>query len=188
MSEPTRVEVTFPTGADVLGSYWGSLSHGGLVLPGLSVKLGTPITIIVMIESSAQMMELTGRVVQHSGRASTGECTYVAFDEHAPHGQFLDLAWADSGGTQPRQHVRKPVFRVVSVSVGDVAPIAAKLVNVSDGGCCVQVRNADDMVIATGDPVVVSAAGGPARGRVRWRSGMDLGVQFDDASDVRALR
>jgi hypothetical protein len=187
MSEPTRVEVTFPTGADVLGAYWGSIGDGGLVLPGLSVRLGAPIIVLVTIESSGKSLELSGRVVQHRGRASTGDCTYIAFDESAPHGLFLDLAWADQVGTSPRRYVRKPVYRVVSVSVGDVAPFVANLVNVSEGGCCVQVRATDDMLITTGDPVVVNAAGAPARGRVRWRSGLDLGVQFEDATAAGVL-
>jgi hypothetical protein len=175
----TTVEVTFPSGADVLAAYWGALTGGGLRLPGLSaIADGTRLTAKVSIESSGKIIELEATVVGRGARPG-GEVTYLGFARGAPHQTLLDLAWADVDGATARRSPRRTARGDLSLAIGHVAPFAARLINVSAGGCCVTVHH-DEQIITTGDPVLVFADGRPTRGRVRWRSGSDLGVQFDD--------
>jgi hypothetical protein len=170
------IEVEFPSGRELLSSYWGFLHHGGLVLEDRDdLTEGEDILVNVRIRSLKQSYQLTGRVL----RKSSGEDrrTIIAFAADQDQEMMLNAAWADSHDTPQRKHRRFPIDREVSYTPADAPDKSTRgyLLNVSPGGC----RLNGPTVLQPGARVQVDAQGIAFAGQVRWSSpGGDMGIEF----------
>ena len=182
------IEITFTTGRDVLKAYWGFLSNGGLVLhEEHDLELGDPVALRVTIASSQREYKLRGHVVRRPDVShASPERTVIEFAPGEPHDLLLSAAWAETDNVPARRHRRQPVDREIAVRVPQkgATPIAGRLLNVSLGGCCVNVAGSASRVRA-GETVELVAGETIAHGLIRWQRADDLGVQFDDSPSVR---
>jgi hypothetical protein len=184
------IEITFTTGRDVLQAYWGFLSNGGLVLPerqlAHDLELGDPVALRVTIASSQREYKLRGHVVRRPDVShASPERTVIEFAPGEPHDLLLSAAWAETDNVPARRHRRQPLDRQLAVRVSDGAqPITGRLLNVSLGGCCVNVAGGAHRVRA-GETIELCAGDLSASGLVRWQRADDLGVQFDDSPTAR---
>jgi hypothetical protein len=186
-----ELEVRFDSGRDVLSAYWGYLSDGGLVIPdegGLTV--GDPVSLSILITSASATYSLAGRVVR---RDAAAQRAVIAFAPGQPHDMLLTQALADADKVPARRARR---FRVdldarVRDSRNGARPVAARLVDVSELGCCVRLADAGDAPpLVTGTPVEIAAEPFNVDGRVVWDRADDRGVMFappDEARDPDAL-
>jgi Tfp pilus assembly protein PilZ len=182
------IDITFTTGRDVLKAYWGFLSNGGLVLQEEhDLELGDPVALKVTIASSQREYRLRGHVVRRPDVSHTSpERTVIEFAPGEPHDLLLSAAWAETDNVPARRHRRQPVDREIAVRVpnGGANPISGRLLNVSLGGCCVNVTGGAHRVRA-GESIELVAGQTSAHGLVRWQRADDLGVQFDESPSVR---
>ena len=182
------IEITFTTGRDVLKAYWGFLSNGGLVLQDAhDLELGDPVAMRVTIASSQREYKLRGHVVRRPDVSHAApERTVIEFAPGEPHDLLLSAAWAETDNVPARRHRRQPVDREIAVRVpqAGATPIAGRLLNVSLGGCCVNVAGSASRVRA-GETVQLVAGETVAHGLIRWQRADDLGVQFDDSPSLR---
>jgi hypothetical protein len=187
------IEITFTTGREVLQAYWGFLSNGGLVLPQEGehgLELGDPVAMRVTIASSQREYKLRGHVVRRPDVShASPERTVIEFAPGEPHDLLLSAAWSETDNVPARRHRRQPLDRAIGVHVPEgsaaPAPLPGRLLNVSLGGCCVNVAGGAHRVRA-GDTVELVASGGTrAQGLVRWQRADDLGIQFDESAGGR---
>jgi hypothetical protein len=180
VSEAKEIEITFPTGRDVLNAYWGFLSNGGLVLPSdLGLPEGEAVILSVTIASQTERYRLTGQVVRRPVFPTTGERTVVAFDPGEPHDMLLSAAWAETDNTPVRRHRRFPVEASVRFRMGE-GEAAGRLLNLSFGGCCVRAPASAGPEADIGEPIVICGEDVAIHGVVRWRRAAELGVEFDN--------
>lgn len=89
-----RVDLHFASGNDVLGSYWGFLSGGGLVIAeDLGVGAGEPVRLSVRI-GTREPQVLDGQVLRTNGS------TVIRLSPGASHSRLLAAALADSGDSE----------------------------------------------------------------------------------------
>lgn len=89
-----RVDLSFASGTDILGAYWGFLSGGGLVLrEDLGVSAGEPVTLWVRI-GSREPQVLDGQVLRCNGS------TVIKLSSGVAHAQLLQAALSDSGDNE----------------------------------------------------------------------------------------
>jgi hypothetical protein len=172
------IEVRFPSGREVLGSYWGFLEHGGLVLKDpVSLSEGEAVLVEVRIQSLKQTYRLEGRVVR---RGADGRRAFIAFNGGQDQQSMLNAAWADTHDVPQRKHRRYPSENEVSYAArgngnGD-EPHRGRLINVSPGGC----RLRGSTPLPVGARLVVNASGILLEGQVRWCTpGNEMGIEFD---------
>ena len=178
------LEVRFDSGRDVLSAYWGYLSDGGLVIPdegGLAV--GDSVSLCILIASASASYSLAGRVVRRDAHAQRA---VIAFAPGQPHDMLLTQALADADKVPARRARR---FRVdLHAQVRDARngahPVPARLVDVSELGCCVRLSG-DAGVLATGTPVEVRSDPFNVEGRVVWERRDERGVMFAPAEESR---
>jgi hypothetical protein len=176
-----QVDVRFNSGRDVLNAYWGYLSHGGLVIrDNSSLDVGQAVDLQVEIESSQSRYSFAGDVVK---RQADGQAV-IAFRPGEPHDMLITEALAETDQVPPRRHRRYHVdltARVVSPSGGE---LAARVVNVSEGGCCfrVDLSNTDFDI---GSNVDIYAGNFRASGRVVWTRHTERGVRFTEPDVIR---
>jgi hypothetical protein len=180
------VEVRFASGKDVLGAYWGYLADGGLVIPdegGLAV--GDAVSLSVAITSASASYALAGRVVRRDAAARRA---VIAFAPGQPHDMLLTQALADADNVPARRARR---FRVeLEVTVRDRSNGAdeepARLLDVSELGCCMQLPLANDGHMAIGTPVEIAAEPFRVAGRVVWTRRDERGIAFAPGHDATA--
>lgn len=181
-----ELEVRFDSGRDVLSAYWGYLSDGGLVIPdegGLAV--GDPVSLSILITSASATYSLAGRVVR---RDAAAQRAVIAFAPGQPHDMLLTQALADADKVPARRARR---FRVdldarVRDSRNGAHPVAARLVDVSELGCCVRLAAGTGAPpLVTGTPIEIAADLFNVEGRVVWDRADDRGVVFAAAEDCR---
>jgi hypothetical protein len=177
------IRVHFPSGREVLSSYWGFLQHGGLVLhEPRDLAEGDSVVLDVRIKSLKQAWKFLGSVVKRS-LAAEGDVprSFVKFQEGQDQEVMLNAAWADSHDVPQRKHRRYPLGREVryeEVNGVPHAPLRGRLLNVSPGGCRLKVASGD-AVFAIGARVRVEAMGIQLDGQVRWSSpGGEMGIEF----------
>jgi Tfp pilus assembly protein PilZ len=177
-----RVKVTFPNGRDLLGSYWGLLANGGLVLPEpQGLREGDPVLLEVEIASTGDRFVLNGRVVRKPPHPDDTPGTIViAFDPGEPHDLMLSAAWADTENKPPRRDRRVTLdldVRFHAAAEEDELP--GRLVNVSVGGCCLRVKRPwDQSKASVGERLTIIGRTARLAGVVRWSEGSCRGVQF----------
>jgi hypothetical protein len=181
-----ELEVRFDSGRDVLSAYWGYLSDGGLVIPdegGLAV--GDPVSLSILITSASATYSLAGRVVRRDAAAHRA---VIAFAPGQPHDMLLTQALADADKVPARRARR---FRVdldarVRDSRNGAHPVPARLVDVSELGCCVRLPRATDVPpLVTGTPVEIRAEPFHVEGRVVWDRADDRGIMFAPPEEAR---
>lgn len=196
------IAVRFASGLDVLNSYWGYLSDGGLVvdpsIPGAvdeELEVGDPVELSIAIASSKASYQLRGKVVR---RRDHGDVV-IAFDPGQPHDLLLSEALAETDNVPARRHRRYAIDLeafVVKCSGADEAQAAAstprlksRLVNISREGCCVHLGESDRGQISVGTPIAIDAGDITAQGQVVWQRNLERGVRFDvgEASSLVVL-
>ena len=179
-----RARVDYPSGRELLAAYWGFLGSGGLVVPkpalaagsealaagGEEATDGEPVVLEVRIASLRKEYCLQGRI-----RRTDGQSVVIAFDEGQAQDMLLAAAWADGQGVPERRHRRWNLELPVRFRTFEREG-SGRLVNLSRGGCCVQVDSemrSGTRIFLVGDRFLVD-------GVVRWaRSGSRLmGVEF----------
>jgi hypothetical protein len=84
-----RVDLHFASGRDVLGSYWGFLSGGGLVIrQDLGVRAGEAVSLNLRIGAREQVLD--GEVLRANG------ATVIRLAPGASHARLLEAALSDS--------------------------------------------------------------------------------------------
>jgi hypothetical protein len=180
------VPVQFPSGREVLSSYWGFLKHGGLVLrEPRDLKEGDAILLEVKIKSLKQSYRFAGRVVR---RSTDEQRTFVAFNEGQDQQIMLNAAWADTHDVPQRKHRRYPGGGEALYGLGD-APSAmtqGHVLDLSPGGC----RLKGPVAFPIGAKLKISVLGQELVGQVRWTTpGKEMGIEFvrADAAVVQCL-
>jgi hypothetical protein len=178
------VQVQYPSGREVLNSYWGFLKHGGLVLDEPSdLAEGDPITLDVRIRTLKQSYHFVAQVVR---RASDGHRVFVAFDAGQDQDVMLNAAWADTHECPQRKHRRFPVSSEIRYTISDdPAHVATgRLMNVSRGGCCMKGSHS----VPVGARLRMSAEGFELIGKVRWLTkGCEMGIEFVPSAAAEQL-
>jgi len=166
-----KLSISFSSGREILKSYWGYLSDGGLVLKRQDLREGQAVMLNLVIEQSHRTQSLSGRVVRTN---PIDDASVVALDP-GDSGRLLKIALADA-----------PVN--VAAQLCDVddheCDQQVRLLNISDTGCCVCVG--DDEAFAVGTEVAVEGPGFTASGCVVWSLGNDRGVIFSTDDDPAA--
>jgi hypothetical protein len=192
LAETKALKVSFPTARDLLGSYWGLLANGGLILPSPPYGLtqGDKVEIEILIESSAMRTRLRGQVVRHPGGVGDGtlERVVIAFEPGEPHDLLLDAAWAEIDGTPVRRERRFPLDVDIRFAPEGAGELSGRLVNLSLGGCCLRVPRSQDAP-RVGAPLRLFGAKGTLAGVVKWSDGSCRGIEFQtsERSDVETF-
>jgi Tfp pilus assembly protein PilZ len=172
------VQVQFPSGREVLSSYWGFLENGGLVLRDpKDLQEGDSILLDVRIKSLKQTYRFAGRVVKKAPAPSEGHKAFVAFDQGQDPQLMLNAAWADTHDVPQRKHRRYPGGGEVRYAALEQPTQAARgrILDVSPGGC----RLKGPLALPVGARVLVNALGIELDGQVRWTTpGKEMGIEF----------
>jgi Tfp pilus assembly protein PilZ len=173
------IQVQFPSGREVLSSYWGFLENGGLVLRDpKDLNEGDSILLDVRIKSLKQTYRFAGRVVKRSPAPSTNEHkAFIAFNEGQDQQGMLNAAWADTHDVPQRKHRRYAGGGEVKYATADSPgkPARGKILDVSPGGC----RLKGTMHLPVGARVLVNALGIELEGQVRWTTpANEMGIEF----------
>jgi Tfp pilus assembly protein PilZ len=177
------IEITFKNGRDVLRSYWGFLSNGGLVLGDRYaniLEVGDRVNVKVAIESSGHEYQLRGQVVRRPDVSHMApEGTVIEFAPGEPHDLLLSAAWSETENVPARRYHRQATRHDLQVRKNGRL-LSGRLLNISLGGCCVTVHGGAGLLRA-GDQVELAVDEALAAGRVRWQRADDVGVQFDES-------
>jgi PilZ domain len=186
VGETKAIRVTFPSGRELLNAYWGLLANGGLVLQehhaqGRGLHEGDAVQLEVVIESSQQEYKLAGHVVRRPPAQSGGrERVVIAFSPGEPHDLLLSAAWAETENVPARRQRRFPIEANVKFRSPTAEERAARLVNLSYGGCCVRIQGeGHHPPVAVGDPVYLVGDGMEVSGVVRWSRAGCRGIEFN---------
>jgi hypothetical protein len=170
------VEVCFGSGRDVLHSYWGYLSDGGVVIADQAgLEVGDEVALAITIASTGATYRLAGKVVRCEPEADR---VTVAFDPGEPHDMLLTEALSEAHNVPPRRHRRFAIDLDVEVSEHGGPPVAARMVNVSEAGCCVRVGCDHRYELERGSRVVITAGDLVTEGEVIWAVGAERGVRL----------
>ncbi len=171
------VQVQFPSGREVLSSYWGFLENGGLVLKDpKDLNEGDSILLDVRIKSLKQTYRFLGRVVKRTPAPSEHKA-FIAFAEGQDQQMMLNAAWADTHDVPQRKHRRYPGGGDVRYASYETPEQRAKghILDVSPGGC----RLRGPIALPVGARVLVNALGIELDGQVRWTTpGNEMGIEF----------
>jgi hypothetical protein len=169
------VQVQFPSGREVLSSYWGFLENGGLVLKEpKDLAEGDSILLDVRIKSLKQSFKFAGRVVK---RNPANDKAFVAFNSGQDHQMMLNAAWADTHDVPQRKHRRYANMSEVRYESPEWPgrTLRGRIIDVSPGGC----RLKGSHGLPVGARVIVSALGLELEGQVRWSTpGHEMGIEF----------
>jgi hypothetical protein len=176
------IQVQFPSGREVLSSYWGFLARGGLVLrEPTDLSEGDALILEVRIKSLKQSYRFSAQVVR---RAADGQRSYVAFDAGQDQEMMLNAAWADTHEVPQRKHRRFAASSQVlyGPADGNGRPAAqGRVIDVSRGGCRVK----GTLAVPVGSRVKVSVLGMELVGKVRWtNTGCEFGVEFAQPTEA----
>jgi hypothetical protein len=177
------IDVHFDSGHEVLSSYWGYLSNGGLVIDNNEqLAVGDHVSLNVVIQSAKANYTLNGKLIR---RQDATNRMVIAFDPGQPHDMLLTEALAETDNVPARRHRR---FRidVPAVVTANSEALDCRLVNVSQGGCCLCFHGKAPLVEDA--RVELDAAGERFVGKVSWARNRECGIQFDgEDGDPRAL-
>jgi Tfp pilus assembly protein PilZ len=173
------VQVQFPSGREVLSSYWGFLDSGGLVLSeAVDLNEGENVLLDVRIKSLKQSYTFAGRVVKRTSPTTASEPrAFVAFATGQDQQGLLNAAWADSHDVPQRKHRRYAGGGEVRYAAADRPKELQRghVLDVSPGGC----RLKGPLTLPVGARLVVDAHGIQLEGQVRWVTrGREMGIEF----------
>ena len=151
MSEMSEVVVDFKDGEQLLSSYWGYLTGGGLIIDDPGVEVGDAIALQVTIGSSSTRLRLEGHVVK---REPDTNKSIIAFRSGEAHDMLLSQAMSQSENVAPRRYARFSVNESVKTTV-DGKDYEVQLVNLSQEGCCLLIAAKCKEAFDVGTEVVV---------------------------------
>jgi len=182
-----NVNILFPSGRELLNSYWGFLQAGGLVIrEPRDLKEGDRISLDVRSRSLKQTYKFGMHVVRRTPDPE-GEKIFVAFDEGQDQEVMLNAAWADTHEVPQRKHRRFHVTNAVTYfgTEPPSPPLEGQMLNLSRGGC--RVKGAAPLAVGT--RVTVEAGGYKLTGKVRWTAPAgEMGIEFLTPADDSLLR
>jgi hypothetical protein len=186
------VAVQFPSGREVLGSYWGFLKDGGLILgaaPGSddgTVSLppevgelseGDPLLLDIRVRTLKTVYRLAARLVR---RSADGRRAFVAFTSGQDQQALLDAAWADTYDVPQRKHRRYDQRAPVAYRIDGGAESEGEIVDVSPGG--VRLRARTPLPVGARVRLRVLEDGldrDELQGKVRWSRGRnECGIEL----------
>lgn len=179
------LEVRFGSGKDVLSAYWGYLSDGGLIIPDQAgLDVGQAVSLSVLIESSRASYSLTGKVVRRD--SGSGQAV-IAFSPGQPHDMLLThaLAEADKVPARRARRFRVDIEAWVRHSENGAEPTKARVLDLSEHGCCLRVEAESEYHVAT--PIEIDAPDFRVTGQVVWTRHTERGVMFGE-SDIEPVR
>lgn len=205
------LQVHFISGREVLGHYWGLLSGGGLALPMGSLEEDLPVPgervhLTVHISSIKKTYELEVQALEvrpssgpgpgHGPGGQGDRRLMVAFLSGSKPDELLDAAWADGCDSPQRRTRRVSLAPQAQVKVryerldgGPMEGRTGRLVNLSQGGCCVE----GSALPPPGTQVLLTTVEHEVKlvGRVRWTERPEcglMGIEFlGPAPDVGQL-
>jgi|GEM_PF-2257941 len=174
--------IHFPSGRELLASYWGFLRDGGLVLtdalvpltqpPFSSLNEGDTLGLEVHIRTLKQTFEVLGRVVRRGA-----DRLFVAFSPDGSQDakeRMLNAAWADTHDVPQRKHRRLEGPGQVDFTV-DGMDAQGELLDLSPGGA----RLRGPAQLPVGARVQLRLADETVEGQVRWSTrANEMGVEF----------
>lgn len=178
--------VEFPSGRELLGSWWGFLRDGGLIV---GEPLGTvpeelsegdPVVLEVRVRTLKTAYRLTGRLVRRQPPNGVPARAFVAFDPGQDQDVMLNAAWADTYDVPQRKHRRVVRAGEAVYRVDGGAEARCEVVDVSPFG--IRLRAPSAMRVGARLQVRFVDSGLPAHtleGKVRWSSARgEAGVEF----------
>ena len=179
-----RVDIHFETGRDILGAYWGHLSHGGLAIhpsrdsepEGVVLDKGQEVTLCVHVGGQREV-SVQGHVA-HVGNQGT----LVAFDTDDSQSQLLIAALSERAlDIEVEVESRKGTGR---------AAVSARLSQLSEDGCCLRLDSAHDELFDVGSEIFIEAPQFRIGGCVVLAHGTDRCVIFglDDDDDTNSAQ
>lgn len=174
LTEESPIHVNFGSGAELLFSYWGYLTGGGLIIADPGLEVGQPIAMRVTIRSSSSNYSLRGTVVKREPDSSRA---VIAFRPGEAHDMLLSEALADSDNVAPRRYARFQVEAAIKLIVGNDAH-AGTLLNISREGCCLVLPKSTREPFAVDTEVVVVHGEVHAIGTVVWCRNLERGVRL----------
>ena len=184
MSDEVAVEVCFGSGEDLLNSYWGYLTGGGLIIADPGVDVGSPLSMRVSIASSSTQYRLRGTVVK---REPDSAKAIVAFRAGEAHDMLLSEALAESENVAPRRFARFRLECPVSVSL-DGEKLRVMLVNLSQEGCCLELCHGDRDALPIDSEVAIDHGDIQALGTVVWCRHLERGLRMSIDEAVPLLK
>lgn len=147
------VAVQFPSGREVLGSYWGFLKDGGLILDAADPRSdgvvtgalpeidqlseGEPLLLDIRVRTLKTAYRLAGRLVR---RSPDGRRAFVAFTSGQDQQALLDAAWADTYDVPQRKHRRYDQRAPIAYRLDGGSESEGEMVDVSPGGLRLRAR------------------------------------------------
>lgn len=174
MSATSEVNVDFADGEQLLTSYWGYLTGGGLIIDDPGVEVGEAIALHVTIGSSATKVRLEGHVVK---REPDTNKSIIAFRSGEAHDMLLSEAMSQSDNVAPRRYARFTINESVKTSV-EGKEFEVNLVNLSQEGCCLLLEKNCKHDFEVGTEVVVMHGDTHAVGSVVWSRNLDRGLRL----------
>ncbi len=176
------IDVCFSSGDELLSSYWGYLTGGGLIIADPGFEVGKPLSLRVTIDSSESQYRLRGTVVK---REPDSERAIIAFRSGEAHDMLLSEALADSENVAPRRYARFGVDCHIAAQWGSES-VDARIVNVSQEGCCLELAKADRDAMRIDAEVAVRVGDVHALGTVVWIRNIERGLHMsaDEASPL----
>ena len=176
------IDVRFGSGDELLSSYWGYLTGGGLIIADPGFEVGKPLSMRVTIDSSASQYRLRGTVVK---REPDSAKAIIAFRSGEAHDMLLSEALADSENVAPRRYARFGVDCRLVASWG-ANKSEVRIVNVSREGCCLELGKDERETMGIDSEVAVHFGDVQALGTVVWVRNIERGLHMspDEASPL----
>ena len=174
MSAASEVAVDFADGEQLLTSYWGYLTGGGLIIDDPGVEVGEAIALQVTIGSSETRLRLEGHVVK---REPDTNKSIIAFRSGEAHDMLLSEAMSQNDNVAPRRYARFSINEKVKTNV-DGEDYEVVLVNLSQEGCCLLIDAKCKQTFEVGAEVVVMHGDTHAVGSVVWSRNRDRGLRL----------
>jgi Tfp pilus assembly protein PilZ len=169
--EAKSVQVTFPSGKEVLDAYWGLLANGGLMLPSTDeLHEGDSIALTVELESQRKRFTFHGRVVRRPPTDTFRDMAYIAFLPGEPHDLLLSAAWAEQDHTAARRSRRHPCdlearYAPLGARADGSTRLMARILNLSEFGALVRAP----VLFSIGTPLSIELDGVHLGATVAWR-------------------
>jgi hypothetical protein len=177
-----ELQIRFDSGREVLNSYWGYLSDGGLIIDDPGFDVGDELALEVYIASTETRYALVGTVVKRADQQAV-----VRFSPGEPHDMLLTEALSETDNVPARRHRRYRVDRAARLATDGGVEHSGTLLDVSEEGCCVQLLGADVARFPVGHAIVVTWDGLELTGKVVWARHTERGIAFESEDSRRRL-
>ena len=178
MSEESFLDLSFASGEELLVSYWGHLTGGGLVIDDPGIEVGQVVSMRIVMASSKTTYRLYGTVLK---REPDSKKSIIAFRPGEAHDMLLSEARASSPNVAPRRYVRF----ALGTKIGTLQAGKATLVNLSREGCCL-LLDEPSAALEVDNEVTLVHEEIHAIGVVVWSRGLERGLRMttDEASPL----